>query len=294
MKKIDFSLFLLLVSFLVSCGSEYNAKIKEAEKLETALKAHFTPALSDSLVNLYKTLGQSEEGTAAEHLRFFTRAAEIQFILRSDAGPAVRWIDDGLQHDAEGQDLGDIIGLLTRIWNGYTYKSASTAKLRPDDIDGTRAHLLKNQQWIDSALVRLDRKMHSGGPITDEAAAAEFLEIAEGYASIVNDPDKYTDLLSKAAGLAKSIGQYNKSLQLYYKISTRMPEHPRAKTALFMQAFIYENDLHDLDKAKTAYEDFLQKYPNDPDFGDDAQIALKTLGKSPEELIQSFQQQEQE
>lgn len=57
-----------------------------------------------------------------------------------------------------------------------------------------------------------------------------------------------------------------------------------------MIGFVYENDLNDLENAKQTYEAFLQKYPNDPDFADDAQMALKNLGKSPEELIKEFEQ----
>ena len=57
--------------------------------------------------------------------------------------------------------------------------------------------------------------------------------------------------------------------------------------ALFMTGFVYENDLMDLKNAKASYESFLKRYPNDPDFADDAQMALKMLGKSPEEIIKA-------
>jgi TolA-binding protein len=56
-----------------------------------------------------------------------------------------------------------------------------------------------------------------------------------------------------------------------------------------MIGFVQENDLNQLDKAKATYESFLAKYPNDPDFTDDAQNALKLLGKSPEEIIKEFE-----
>ena len=64
--------------------------------------------------------------------------------------------------------------------------------------------------------------------------------------------------------------------------------------ALFMTGFVQENLLKNLDKAKTAYELFLQRYPNDPDFADDAQNCLKLLGKSPEEIFQQFEKQSKE
>jgi len=36
------------------------------------------------------------------------------------------------------------------------------------------------------------------------------------------------------------------------------------------------------------YREFLQKYPNH-EFADDAELSLKNLGKTPEELLEQFQ-----
>jgi hypothetical protein len=44
-----------------------------------------------------------------------------------------------------------------------------------------------------------------------------------------------------------------------------------------------------LPKAKETYEDFLKKFPDDKDYADDATMALKNLGKSPEDLIKEFE-----
>ena len=133
--------------------------------------------------------------------------------------------------------------------------------------------------------------MAANGLVTDKAAVGRFIETAEGYATVAytSSPDKSAELLLLAAGAAKTVESYGKAVQLYYKISEKMPEHPKAPTALFMQGFIYENDLKDLDKAKAIYESFLKRFPNDADYADDAQMALKNLGKSPEEMIREFE-----
>ena len=60
-----------------------------------------------------------------------------------------------------------------------------------------------------------------------------------------------------------------------------------------MIGFVQENDLQELETAKSTYETFLQKYPNDPDFADDAQNAIKMLGKSPDEIVKEFEKQGQ-
>ncbi len=145
---------------------------------------------------------------------------------------------------------------------------------------------------LQKRLETLDREI-GGANVTDSAKAEEFIRTAEEMAGLVQktNPDQYADLLLKAAGLAKTIGDPQKAVDLYSRIAEGMPQHSKAPTALFMLGFVYENDLGDLAKAKSTYEAFLQKYPDDPDFADDAQTALKMLGKTPEEIIREFEQQ---
>ena len=143
-------------------------------------------------------------------------------------------------------------------------------------------------------LAKLDKEM-GGANVTDKAKAAEFIKTSEELAGLVEktNPDQYVEVLLKAAGLAKTIDNPQKAIELYTKVADGLPQHKKAPTALFMIGFVQENDLNDLAKAKTTYESFLQKYPNDPDFADDAQNALKMLGKSPDEIIKEFEKQGQ-
>ncbi len=145
---------------------------------------------------------------------------------------------------------------------------------------------------LQQKLTDLDKAM-GGANVTDKAKAAEFIKTSEELAALVKkkNPDQYVDVLLKAAGLAKTVEDPQKAIDLYTKIADGLPQHKKAPTALFMIAFVQENDLVDLAKAKATYESFLQKYPNDPDFADDAQNAIKMLGKSPDDIIKEFEKQ---
>lgn len=144
-------------------------------------------------------------------------------------------------------------------------------------------------------LAKLDQEM-GGANVTDKAKAQEYIQTSETLAALVEkkNENQYVDVILKAAGLAKTIGQPQKAIELYQKVANGLPNHPKAPTALFMLGFVYENDLNDLDKARAIYQDFLKKYPNDPDFADDAQNSLQNLGKSPEELIKEFEEKQQD
>lgn len=150
---------------------------------------------------------------------------------------------------------------------------------------------------LEQSLLQLDKEMTApNGTVADSMKAALFIKTAEEYAASVRStqPDKYADLLLKAAGVAKSIGSSAKALQLYTSVAENLPQHPKAPMALFMEGFILENDRGDTAMARVKYQNFLKKYPNDPDFADDAHNALKYLGKTPEEMIREFEKMNKE
>ena len=74
------------------------------------------------------------------------------------------------------------------------------------------------------------------------------------------------------------------AIQLYNKIYTQYPNFPKANVALFSEAFIYNNEKHDLPKAKALYNEYLGKYPNTP-LAKSAAIELFNLGKTPEQIM---------
>lgn len=287
-KALTFTLVPLLLSLIwSSCKNDHTATIQQ---LESRYAAAPSATLADSLANLYRKAVKSHPEKHAENLAYLCRAAELRFTVSEDAVSACRWLDDAIKNHSDGQAMTAPIGLYARIWAAYLYKKQSAVRLDPDDIDKMKFHLEKNLPWIDSSLVSLERKMGSAAR-PDKVFAMQYIETCEAFADLVQKKqvDKSVDLLMRAGGLAKTIENPNKALQLYNHVVDNMPSHAKAPTALFMTGFIYENDLGDIEKARTVYEGFLKKYPNDPDFADDAQMALKMLGKSPEEIIKSFE-----
>lgn len=285
--KIHYCVLAAVAIFTTACNS--TSKEKELMRgLEQRLALAFTNERSDSLVTLYRDLVKKNPDDHVNNLEYLTRAAEVQMMRKDNAAPAARWLNDAMINHSKGQDLARTVGLYTRLYNMTQYKSASTYHLGNKDVTAMQDHLRNNTRWIDSAMVRIDQKMNVGGIVNDKALARQFIEIAEGYAAITSSEDQYAELLIKAGGLAKTIEEYNKAIVLYHRLSERLPGHQKARTALFMQGFIYENDLNDLAKAKETYEAFLQKYPNDADYADDVKVALQMLGKAPEDIIKEF------
>jgi len=108
--------------------------------------------------------------------------------------------------------------------------------------------------------------------------------------------DKYPDdvkapvFLYSAANVSMNLMDSQKAIELFDRLMAEYPDYEKVPECLFMKAFIYDNNLQDYDKAKEVYLEFLEKYPDD-EFADDARASIDNLGKSLEEIIQEFEQQ---
>ena len=138
----------------------------------------------------------------------------------------------------------------------------------------------------------LEKKMSDENFTLDEKGnqtAGELLQAYLEYAENHKDAPEAPDYLYKAADLSLNINKSRESLDLYNRIIYQYPDYKKVPECLFLMAYIYENYFQELGKAKEIYESFLSKYPNH-DFADDARISIENLGKSPEELIRSFEE----
>ncbi len=96
------------------------------------------------------------------------------------------------------------------------------------------------------------------------------------------------EYLFKAGGIDLSLNRVKQSIEMFRSVQTTYPAYRKAPECVFMQAFIYENSLHDLAKASQLYNEFIAKYPNHSMVAD-ARNALKYLGKPAEEMIRDFE-----
>jgi outer membrane protein assembly factor BamD (BamD/ComL family) len=94
--------------------------------------------------------------------------------------------------------------------------------------------------------------------------------------------------LFRSANLAINEGDGNKALSLLDQFIRKYPAHPKTPVCAFFKGYVCENLLKNMDMAKENYLSYVEKYPNDP-FVKDAQMALKNLGKTPEQMIKEFE-----
>lgn len=122
----------------------------------------------------------------------------------------------------------------------------------------------------------------------DTAGVEQLLRMYEDFAASYPDNPKSVDYLYKAADFYRSMDKPLKSITIYQRIYENYPKSDKRAYALFLQGFIFENQVHNMDNARLKYTQFLREYPDNP-MARDVQITLMNLGKTPEEMVAEFE-----
>lgn len=77
--------------------------------------------------------------------------------------------------------------------------------------------------------------------------------------------------------------KFDRAAVAYEELVKKYPKSDHAPQCLFMLGYLYGNHLGDLEKARNAYELFLERYPND-DLVKDARWELAHLGQDVNEI----------
>ncbi len=120
--------------------------------------------------------------------------------------------------------------------------------------------------------------------------ANELIKQMEEYAKSFPQDSLAPEMLVKAGEIARGLGKYDKATGLLQTVWTKYGEHRLAPPALFLQAFTYDNDLRDSSLAVRYYKEFLERYP-DHEMAGQVQQLVSVVGKSPDELIRTFKNQ---
>ena len=128
---------------------------------------------------------------------------------------------------------------------------------------------------------------------TNFDAVPNAIETFSKYAEENPDADNALEYLFKAFEVSVNTKQdAQQSIGLCNRLVNTYPKFDKNPVALFMLAtFVYDEQLHDLDKARDAYQQVIDNYPESP-FARDAEISITQLGMTPEELIKMFESQE--
>lgn len=134
----------------------------------------------------------------------------------------------------------------------------------------------------------LEEKLFGTTEHYDEGAAHA---IVKRYAEFVqNFPDdpKSPEYLFRAGEVSSSLKRSIESVKYYQQLEKDYPDYEKLADALFLQGYVFENQLQDYDRARECYERFIKQYPNHH-MVEQTKVILDQLGKTPEELIKEIE-----
>jgi TolA-binding protein len=148
----------------------------------------------------------------------------------------------------------------------------------------------KSQKEIDiENITKLEETIYSDSLKKIDIELANKLMLSYSLFSENHKDDKNSaEYLFKAGEIAMNLNMSKPAISYFNKVSNQYPTFEKAPTCIFLQAFIFENQLNDNEKAKKLYEAFIEKNP-DHILTKDAKASLKNLGKSLEEIIKEFE-----
>lgn len=132
--------------------------------------------------------------------------------------------------------------------------------------------------------------------LTDKMQVEEFpskgnmeaiIVLYDEYINAYPEDQRVISFIELKAKYQAANGDYLEAIASYSELMNRFPESSENADALFMQAFIYENNLRDLEAAKLKYEEFAKSFPSH-ELHDDAIFSLENLFLSEEEMFEKL------
>lgn len=139
----------------------------------------------------------------------------------------------------------------------------------------------------------LESKMLGNDGMIKNDVGLELIDAYVLYAEKNSKDEIAPDYLFKALDISVNLklNDYSKSIEIADMIVSRYPDHNLAPMALYLKGFVYEELMHSNYNAEKAYNEFLEKYPDNP-MVEEVKASLKNIGISNLELIRRFEMME--
>lgn len=137
-------------------------------------------------------------------------------------------------------------------------------------------------------ITSLEKKLYTSDKEFNDATANSIVTIYDSFVTNFPKDSLVPDYLFKLGEVCMALKKSQMGVDYLVRLNKEFPNDKKAMQALFMAAFITDDQLNDDDKAKELYSDFLVKYPTAP-MVKDVKACIANLGKSDAELIKEFE-----
>lgn len=118
-------------------------------------------------------------------------------------------------------------------------------------------------------------------------AVNRLLTLYQKYTAAFPEDSLAVEYLFRSAEFNMRLNKGEEALANLDAVITKYPDSWRVPECYFLKGFVYEDVLYDLENAENAYYEFVAHFPSHK-LARDASLAISYLGKSPEEIVASF------
>jgi len=297
MKKILFLLLPILI-VLQSCSSDSSLQ-KEIKALENVVDNETSPEKVRELITKYTEYINTNPEDEEMNGRYAYRAAS-RHLQTNNPSAAIKILDDAVKTYGSSSITPNNLFLIANTY-GTKFKQAAVADTYyqalvegfPSNEYAEKAKgLIKKSRSLETKIndIKDDIFIDSTQTRVDPRKARNITELYKLYCGVLPDSPNTPQFLYNTYNIANSARMFKDAAFAAERLYKKYPNHEKAATAMFLSAFVYENELRDLDKAKSIYEEFIKKHPNN-EFASSAEVALANLGKPADEMLKNIQQQ---
>ncbi|MEQ8623958.1 MAG: tetratricopeptide repeat protein [Vicingaceae bacterium] len=145
-----------------------------------------------------------------------------------------------------------------------------------------------NEENLLAEVQRREKLLNEDEDGMQNGRARALMDAYVAYATRFSNYENAAEYLFKAGEIAMGINMTAESIKYLDKVYNDYPRYERRPYALFLKAFVLENQSNNLDEAERVYTQFIEEYPTH-EMADDAKYSIDNMGKSPEELIREFE-----
>ncbi len=183
-----------------------------------------------------------------------------------------------------------IVGLISLFTIGFI---ACDQKVKEEQTE-EKPYISLEKMSIESLEAEIKKReevLNSDQSGIDSKGAASLMEAYFVYAVRFPNRANSADRMFKAAELAMSLNHTIQAIKYFTKVYDEYPDYEKRPYAMFLRAFVLENQAQEYTQAKEVYEEFIRLYPGHS-MADDAKYSIENMGKSPEELIREFERKD--
>lgn len=115
----------------------------------------------------------------------------------------------------------------------------------------------------------------------------------QDFAGFFPDDPLAPDYLLKASDFAMTLNEVDRSVKILDKIISNYPDYNKLEDVMYVKASHIDLNLRDTTRAKIAYQEFMEKFP-ESEMVDDAENRIKYISLSIEELAEKFMKELEE